>query len=670
MKKKLLIFLICLMLGTTFVIFLPSEEAVIPDTYSCWYFDEGFGTIAYDSVGNNDGTLYGNTNWIIGHTGAYPDYALHFDGDMDYVSFGNDPSLDGSSQTIALWVRYTDTPSACAMLLNDYTGSYGDWGMALLVQNDGRIRVHVASGTGSMWAPSTNPLNDGEWHFVAATYVGSVVTLYIDGDFDIMNNWGRNLAHRSYVGWYAGIDAGYVDDMPVNTNCYTGDVDEVYIFTTALSEYEIQVLMGSYFNVPPVVDFTYDPLNPLKSDIVQFTDTSTDSDGTVDAWWWDFDDGYFSNLQNPIHCYYTNGAYDVELTVSDNDGSYNITEKTIYVGPVNQPPYQPNTPIPDDGAVDRPITQQLSWSGDDPDGDLVTYDVYFRTSNPPPNVANDQLATSYDPGTLNYDTTYYWQIVSDDNNGSTVDGPIWSFATRSVPQTPTADFSFTPINPTTGKIVQFTDASTDPDGTIVNWSWDFGDREVSYEQNPQHQYMIAGDYSVELTVKDNDDKTDSIGKDIAVIEGTEQLDQQQTKTGYNFAIFSSRWGAQSFKPTLGVLTKLELFIGKQGSFSSDIIVSIRSDPSGSDLSVVIKSASEIPSAYSWIEFDIPDLAVNPDETYYIIVRNDGGGATKYYKWNFGYNTPYIRGNFLFTSNSGSTWKGYSQYDCCFKTYGM
>lgn len=149
----------------------------------------------------------------------------------------------------------------------------------------------------------------------------------------------------------------------------------------------------------------------------------------------------------------------------------------------------------------------------------------------------------------------------------------------------------------------------------------------------------------------------------------EDLDQEQTEYGYNFAMFSSRWGAQSFKPTLSVLTKLELLIGKQGSFSSDIVVSIRSDPSGPDLSVVTKAASEISSAYSWVEFDIPDLDVTTDDTYYIVVRNGGGGATKYYKWGFGSNTPYINGKMSYSSNAGSTWKEYSQYDFCFKTYG-
>lgn len=73
---------------------------------------------------------------------------------------------------------------------------------------------------------------------------------------------------------------------------------------------------------------------------------------------------------------------------------------------------------------------------------------------------------------------------------------------------PVANFSFS-IN---GKTVTFTDESTDSDGSIVNWTWNFGDGNLSYEQNPQHQYADYGNYTVTLTVKDNAGATDSISK--------------------------------------------------------------------------------------------------------------------------------------------------------------
>lgn len=58
-------------------------------------------------------------------------------------------------------------------------------------------------------------------------------------------------------------------------------------------------------------------------------------------------------------------------------------------------------------------------------------------------------------------------------------------------------------------IGQFTDASSDPDGSIVAWNWDFGDGQTSTAQSPSHSYFTAGTYTIRLTVTDNDGSTSS-----------------------------------------------------------------------------------------------------------------------------------------------------------------
>jgi len=96
----------------------------------------------------------------------------------------------------------------------------------------------------------------------------------------------------------------------------------------------------------------------------------------------------------------------------------------------NLPPYTPSNPSPPDGATDVPIGADLNWTGGDPDGDPVTYDVYFGTISPPPQVAWNHTITTYDPGTLDTLTTYYWQIIAWDNYGASTPGPIWQFTTE------------------------------------------------------------------------------------------------------------------------------------------------------------------------------------------------------------------------------------------------
>lgn len=95
--------------------------------------------------------------------------------------------------------------------------------------------------------------------------------------------------------------------------------------------------------------------------------------------------------------------------------------------PLNHPPYAPSNPSPLDEATDVAIDAVLSWSGGDPDGDSVTYDVYFGTTSSPPQVATGQLNTMYDPGTLQHETTYYWKIVAWDSHNVFAEGPIWIF---------------------------------------------------------------------------------------------------------------------------------------------------------------------------------------------------------------------------------------------------
>lgn len=46
----------------------------------------------------------------------------------------------------------------------------------------------------------------------------------------------------------------------------------------------------------------------------------------------------------------------------------------------------------------------------------------------------------------------------------------------------------------------FADASTDTDGSVTSWSWDFGDEATSTAQNPSHTYAAGGTYTVTLTM--------------------------------------------------------------------------------------------------------------------------------------------------------------------------
>ena len=88
-------------------------------------------------------------------------------------------------------------------------------------------------------------------------------------------------------------------------------------------------------NIPPAASYNYST-NDLQ---VDFTDTSTDSDGIISAWSWDFGDGNTSTQQNPSYTYLTDGTYSVSLTVTDSDGASNsdIQSVTVTSGGGSQP---------------------------------------------------------------------------------------------------------------------------------------------------------------------------------------------------------------------------------------------------------------------------------------------------------------------------------------------
>lgn len=85
---------------------------------------------------------------------------------------------------------------------------------------------------------------------------------------------------------------------------------------------------------------------------------------------------------------------------------------------------QATNPFPADGATGVATNAVLSWS---PSPGTWWYDLQFGDANPPPYVGF-QAETTYTPGTLSSNTTYYW-VVSPGSAGGSTQGELWSFTT-------------------------------------------------------------------------------------------------------------------------------------------------------------------------------------------------------------------------------------------------
>src|SRR5690348_7597622 len=84
---------------------------------------------------------------------------------------------------------------------------------------------------------------------------------------------------------------------------------------------------GGGGNNPPVASFT-DTVSGLTAN---FTDTSTDSDGSIASHSWTFGDGGTSTAANPSHTYAAGGTYSVTETVTDNGGAQNSVTHSVTV---------------------------------------------------------------------------------------------------------------------------------------------------------------------------------------------------------------------------------------------------------------------------------------------------------------------------------------------------
>ncbi|MFQ5342029.1 MAG: M4 family metallopeptidase, partial [Anaerolineae bacterium] len=93
------------------------------------------------------------------------------------------------------------------------------------------------------------------------------------------------------------------------------------------------------------------------------------------------------------------------------------------------PPCTPASPGPPDHAGTI-FNSELAWFSQDPNADVLSYDVFVEAGDPSPDVlaCDNATSTTCALGALSPDTTYFWQVVADDG-ADTVSGPVWHFTT-------------------------------------------------------------------------------------------------------------------------------------------------------------------------------------------------------------------------------------------------
>jgi len=259
-------------------------------------------------------------------------------------------------------------------------------------------------------------------------------------------------------------------------------------------------------NQPPDAVATLEPTDVETGQTVQFDATgSSDPEGMIQAIWWDFGDGALAEGWTVDHAYATPGTFLVTLMVTDAAGETGMTTHTLTVWPADtrpNPSFVWSPASPRGTPLSRPLREGDAVRFDasssfDKDGHIVEFawdldsDGIVEHVGSEPQWISDPLDVGDHPVTLRaLDDSGRWRSVL-------------RVLTVQLAEPPVAAFHVTPASPSILDTVVFTDQSTDTDGTIEYWAWDFGDGHTAREPNPTHRYATSGTFEVSLRVGDD-----------------------------------------------------------------------------------------------------------------------------------------------------------------------
>ncbi len=213
------------------------------------------------------------------------------------------------------------------------------------------------------------------------------------------------------------------------------------------------------------------------------------------------------------------GLDDISLYLDEYEPYISITELNPENGAVDIDVSQNNVSVyitadPDDStSVSEHSPTLFSW---EIGGDYV---VQNSSTNDAPGRKEADLLV------LPYDTIIAWYVnVSVDGYYENV---TYTFTTIEYNEQPVANFTYV----VEGLKVTFNGSISSDDGIIENYTWDFGDDNVSYIANPEHIFGANGSYNVNLAVKDDKGVEDSYNETIDVSNARPVVDFTATSDG-------------------------------------------------------------------------------------------------------------------------------------------
>ncbi|RWZ83230.1 PKD domain-containing protein [Glutamicibacter sp. HZAU] len=530
-----------------------------------WRLDETSGNLAQDAtLAGIDGNIEGGVSLgVEGALGSGTGYGFGSTG-AAVISKGavNNPNV---FSTEAWFKTTTDRGGKIIGFGNGASGLSSSYDRHVYMRDDGTLVFGTYSG-GEFVVTTTDSYNDGQWHHVVSTLGADGMKLYVDGALKATNP--QSVAENYTGYWRIGGDRlwsgassqwfdGTIDEVAVYPRVLgAGEVDEHYSLVGApnqapvaafehvaqglnvqfdasssadadgtISDYSwdfgdgstqaastegithVYEQAGEYtvtltitddrggqatasaqvtvaeLPKPPVAAFTSEQ-NGLKLSVDG--STSTDPDGEITAWSWDFGDGSGTQTgETATHTYTEDGTYTVTLTVTDDQDETASTTAEVTVA--NGAP-QASMEISLDGLK---LNVDGSSSSDAEGGEL-SYAWDFGDGN--------TASTATAENTYAAEGTYEVTLTVTDAQGAT--GTTTQEVTVQVANTAPVVMVSSVITDLT--VALDASASTDADGEIVSYEWNFADGTTATGATVEHTYATTDTYLITLVVTDDD----------------------------------------------------------------------------------------------------------------------------------------------------------------------
>ncbi|NYJ06259.1 beta strand repeat-containing protein [Petropleomorpha daqingensis] len=343
-----------------------------------WRLGETNGSVAQDAVNTrNLNESGGVTQGVPGAFGT--DRAVGLDGSANAQLQINDHiETPGNAFSFEGWVRTTTGGIIAQEIDRDSLPGQLLYNRILYVDNAGRLTLGVTgigfvNGQTALTYPtlrSPSVLTDGNWHYVVGTIGSAGAMLYVDGAQvagDASMTAGNPYLSAAWWTFGTGDMAGF-PNAPASPSL-TGGLDELAIYPSVLTSAKVaqhySTATGQSVNASPSPAFT-STRTPLN--VAVDASTSSDPDGTIASYAWDFGDGGTGSGVTASHAYAAAGTYTVTLTVTDNGGRTATVSRPLAIAGLNALPTASFTTTPNGLAV----SVDASASADS-DGQIASY---------------------------------------------------------------------------------------------------------------------------------------------------------------------------------------------------------------------------------------------------------------------------------------------------------